>query len=147
MFQAFSLGIVGHGAEKFDTRTEAIAKDTIARAFFWYHPTQIVSGHSPMGGVDIWAEEAAEAHGITMKVYAPTNHTWGSVGGYKERNLAIAKASDVVLVIVVEEYPRLYAGLRFDDCYHCKGRNPKHKKSGACWTARKSGVGQWRIIK
>jgi hypothetical protein len=147
MFSAFSLGIVGHGTEKFTKRTEALAKDAIARAIYWYKPSQIVSGHSPMGGVDIWAEEAAKAHSIAEKIYAPTDFYWGSVGGYKERNLKIAKSSDVVLVIVVEEYPKLYAGMRFDNCYHCKGRNPKHVKSGACWTAWKSGVGQWKIIK
>jgi hypothetical protein len=100
-----------------------------------------------MGGVDIWAEEAAKAFGVSTKIYAPDEHTWSGINGFKERNLKIANASDLVLVVVIEKYLKNYRGMKFKGCYHCKGRNPEHVKSGACWTAWKSGVGQWRIIK
>jgi hypothetical protein len=145
--QPFRLGIIGHAAEKFDKRTEALAKDEIIRAIVQYAPTSIVSGHSPMGGVDIWAEEKAAIYGIPTTIYAPDEHTWAGINGFKDRNLRIAGGSDLVLVIVVEKLPKGFRGMKFDGCYHCKGKNPDHVKSGACWTAWKSGVGQWRIIK
>jgi hypothetical protein len=102
-----------------------------------------------MGGVDIWAEEAAEAFRVQTKIYAPEVQKWDGLDfiGYKQRNLQIAQASNLVLVFVVEKYPPRYKGMRFKGCYHCKGRISEHVKSGACWTAWKSGVGEWRIIK
>jgi hypothetical protein len=146
MTQAFNLGIIGHAAEKFDKRTETLARQEINNALIRYNPSYVVSGRSPMGGVDIWAEEAAAVLSIPTKIYAPDEHTWSGLNGFKERNLRIASASDLVFVIVVAKYPKNYRGMRFTGCYHCKGRNLEHVKSGACWTAWKSGVGQWRII-
>jgi hypothetical protein len=147
MAHVFNLGIIGHAAEKFDKRTEKLAREEICKAIQEYRPLFIVSGRSPMGGVDVWAEEIAAGLGIRTKIYAPDENTWSGLGGFKERNLTIARASDLVLVIVVEKYPKNYRGMKFTGCYHCKGRNPSHIKSGACWTAWKSSVGQWRIIK
>jgi hypothetical protein len=147
MIQVCNLGIIGHASEKFDKRTEKLAREAILTAIQELHPAYIISGRSPMGGVDIWAEEIAALCNIPTKIYAPDEHTWGGINGFKERNLRIANASDCVLAIVVEKYPKNYRGMRFAGCYHCKGRNPAHIKSGACWTAWKSGVGTWRIIK
>lgn len=99
-----------------------------------------------MSGVDIWAEEVAAELGLPTSIHAPTRLTWSGPGGFMERNLRIAHESDAVLVVVVDHLPPGYAGMRFDDCYHCKGRNPLHIKSGGCWTAWKSKRGIWRII-
>jgi len=146
MIQVHNLGIIGHASEKFDKRTEKIARELILTAIQELRPSYIVSGRSPMGGVDVWAEEIAALCNVQTKIYAPDEHTWDGINGFKERNLRIANTSDRVLVIVVEKYPKNYRGMRFTGCYHCKGRNPEHIKSGACWTAWKSGVGVWRII-
>lgn len=111
----------------------------------------IVSGACHLGGIDIWAEEAAKAHGRPTLVFPPKRQSW--LGGYKDRNLLIAKASDIVHVVVVATLPQHYQGMRFSCCYHCvrggaNGHN--HVKSGACWTAWKAlqlgKSARWHII-
>lgn len=141
------LGIVGHAAEKFTPATETAAKGIIEDAFALYEPEVIISGQSPMGGVDVWAEEMALAAGIGTQIYAPDVHKWDGPGGFKERNLQIATESDAILVVVVEDYFDGYEGMRFKYCYHCKGRLPEHRKSGGCWTAWQcQGKREWAII-
>lgn len=133
------LAIIGHAAEKFDEAHLAAARRVIERALSTSNeggPVDVlVSGRSPMGGIDVWAEEIAKRLGIECEIYAPTVHRWGGPGGFKERNLQIASAADHVLVIVVEKLPKGFKGMRFKDCYHCRGARPPHVKSGACWTA------------
>lgn len=139
------LGVVGHAAEKFTARTEALARQAI-REVVVDLASRIVSGHCHMGGVDIWAEEIADELGIPKSIHAPASLSWGAPGGFKDRNLRIARESDAVLVVVVKELPPSYNGMRFEDCYHCKGRNPPHVKSGGCWTAWQAGKRLWKII-
>jgi hypothetical protein len=141
-----NLGVVGHAAEKFTRCTEAQAVQAIFEACDRYKPERIVSGHSPMGGVDIWAEDVAADLGIPTIIHAPKVNTWGAPGGFKDRNLAIARDSDLVLCIVVSELPPGFAGRTFGPCYHCKGRNPWHVKSGGCWTAWKCDMRSWVIL-
>jgi len=87
----------------------------------------MVSGHCPKGGVDIWAEEIADEFGIKKEIYTPEVNQWNSalrccacgqihtldtwiclgegssmfdyVKGYRERNIEIAKACDVLYCI------------------------------------------------
>lgn len=140
------LGIVGHAAEKFTKRTERLAREAIDEAIAKHQPEALVSGRSPMGGVDIWTEEAAERHGIHMDAKVPRQHTWDGEYGFKARNLDIANTSDLVLCIVVEHLPSGFSGMQFKHCYHCRGRNPVHVKSGGCWTAWKAKAREWRIL-
>lgn len=140
------LGVVGHAAEKFTPATEALARQAIRDVIRETGATRLSSGHSPMGGIDIYAEEIAAELGLAISVHAPTRNQWDGPGGFKDRNLRIAKESDAVLVVVVKDFPQGFTGKRFPDCYHCRGRNPPHIKSGACWTALKSPRGIWRII-
>lgn len=140
------LGIVGHAAEKFTPETQAAAEEAIAQLIAWYDPEVVVSGHSPMGGVDILAEEMAKQEGIKLDIKTPRQHTWDGEYGFKARNLDIAKSSDLVVCIVVKELPRGFKGMKFGDCYHCKGRNPPHVKSGGCWTAWKALRRKWVIL-
>jgi hypothetical protein len=109
--------------------------------------TVMVSGHSPVGGIDIWAEEEALALGVALDLKVPTTHSWDPPGGYgyKARNLDIARSSDVVHVIVVDEYPDSYRGRRFPLCYHCGTSD--HIKSGGCWTGKKATRAEWHIIR
>lgn len=141
------LGIVGHAAEKFTPETEDLAKTAIIKAISRHGATCVVSGRSPMGGVDVWAEQIAQAYGIDTDIYPPTHNSWGAVGGFKDRNLKIARNSDLVLCIVVKELPPDFKGMRFNGgCYHCKKSNPEHVKSGGCWTAWRARAREWVII-
>ena len=140
------LGIVGHAAEKFTDETAGEARLAIVEAIKQHKPDLIVSGRSPMGGVDIWAEEYASIYGIKMDAKVPRQHTWEGEYGFKARNLDIANGSDLVLCIVVADFPPGFKGKAFPVCYHCRGRNPPHVKSGGCWTAWKCPQREWRIL-
>src|SRR3990172_2501766 len=142
------LGIVGAGQEKFTPETEAEAKSLLQVVIRFHEPTLILSGHSPMGGVDLWAEELAAELGIPTRIHAPTRFTWGGPGGYKERNLAIAAGSDLVVCVVVRDYPPGFQGQRFETCYHCEqhGQDEPHVKSGGCWTAWKGRERAWITV-
>lgn len=146
LVNSFRLGIVGHAKEKFTEITESIARQSIRDLIFKHNATVVVSGHSPMGGVDIWAEEAALDLGIPMDIRTPLQNKWDAEYGFKQRNLDIAKSSDLVAVIVVKELPEGFKGMRFSGCYHCGSRNPVHVKSGGCWTAWKCPKREWVII-
>jgi hypothetical protein len=143
------IGIVGSGADKFNTQSEYKAKELIHDIISQIQLPIVVSGHSPVGGIDIWAEEEAQFIRCPVDIKIPKQHTWNAEYGYKQRNLDIAKDSDEVHVIVVNKYPKDYKGMRFDLCYHCKSKD--HIKSGGCWTglqAQKLGKKvYWHIIK
>lgn len=130
------VAIIGHGDDKFTDATRAAARASIG-AILDVGPDVVISGRSPVGGIDVWAEEMAAQRGIPTDIKAPHDMSWGGLYGFRARNLDIAQAADEVHVILVAEYPPNYSGRRFDVCYHCKGRQlaPTHVKSGACWTA------------
>ena len=140
------LGIVGPEQAKFTSATERLARQAIRDAAERHGATALVSGHCPLGGVDIFAEEEAAALGLRMIVYAPTTMSWGGPGGYRERNIAIARTSDLVVMVALQELPAGYRGEDFGECYHCKGRNPPHVKSGGCWTAWRCRQREWVVI-
>lgn len=139
------LGIVGSEGAKFTLETEAKAREEIRELITYYQPELVVSGECHLGGIDIWTREEATAMGVPFKGYKPEQLRWDAPYGYKKRNLDIAK-SDVVACITVKELPASYKGMKFSGCYHCKGRNPDHVKSGGCWTAWQAPVQVWRII-
>jgi hypothetical protein len=152
------IGIIGHGADKFTEETKqkaiSIIRETLLQAKVDYSkkvrdiinagcagsceteaitdvPT-LVSGHSPLGGVDVFAEDIADELSIPKLIFAPKDFSWGGGYGYKARNVDIAKNSDVLHIIVVSKYPPNYVGKKFEICYHCNSTT--HIKSGACWT-------------
>ena len=142
------IGIVGHAAEKFTGQSAFAARQVISGLLL--PPLDgsklvVVSGRSPMGGVDVWAEKIANKMGIETEIYPPATNDWN---GFKARNLEIARASDVVHVIVVREFPPGFRGKRFPWCYHCG--TAEHVKSGACWTANKAILmgkrAEWHLI-
>ena len=139
-----NIGIVGHQKSKFNDITETTAKNIIFSLLKKHNI--LVSGGCHLEGIDIWAEEIATEIGIPKErqiIHIPKILTWS--GGYRERNLKIAKDSDIVNCIVVEKYPEEYIGMRFDYCYHCYTSN--HIKSGGCWTAKQAKKAVWYIIK
>ena len=136
-----NIGIVGHEAAKFTTESEAIAREVIR--YLLEDPSSVlVSGHCPLGGIDIWAEEEAIRLNRHMQIFSPQSNSWET--GFKPRNLQIANTSDIVHCIVVSTYPLNYIGRRFPYCYHC--HTSSHIKSGGCWTALKCPQHEWWIL-
>jgi hypothetical protein len=156
------IGIIGSGQDKFTKAAEIQAKAVIdgiisSNLKTGWRPI-VVSGHSPVGGVDIWAEEASKKFGLVDPIiYGPrcdicgesavvhktfVDHlpvySWSGEYGYRRRNIDIAMSSDKLHVIVVNKYPPHYSGQRFSECYHC--HKTTHIKSGACWTAKKFAI-------
>jgi len=143
------VGIVGHEAKKFTPETEARARLVIRgllQPLVGDFLNAVVSGRSPLGGIDVWAEEEAGALGIATLIFPPRTNHWAT--GYKIRNLQIAEASDIVHCIVVRDLPPGYTGMRFPQCYHCLkgGCTYPHVKSGGCWTALKCKQRMWHVI-
>ena len=134
------IGIVGHEAKKFTPETEFEARAIILSLLSLNDI--LVSGGCHLGGIDIWAEEIADAMALEKEIYLPAINQWE--GGYKQRNLKIANASDIVHCIVVADYPEGYNGMKFDYCYHC--HTSDHIKSGGCWTAKRAKKALWHII-
>lgn len=136
-----AIAIVGHGSDKFTTAGEAQARALILALLTG--ADVVVSGHSPVGGIDIWAEEAAALLGLPADLKIPTTNAWDPPGGYgfKARNIDIAKAGDETHIILADSYPPGYSARRFPLCYHCAGKEPlrpEHPKSGGCWTGNKA---------
>lgn len=131
------IGIVGSGEDKFTEPGSTRARYHIMRLLkteILIHGREnviVVSGRSPIGGVDIWAEEVAASLELETDIKIPLVHQWTPGYGYKARNIDIAK-SDIVHVIVPDIYPEEYTGKRFTFCYHC--HKDDHIKSGGCWT-------------
>lgn len=126
------VAIIGAEQAKFTKESAARAIQLIETLIT---PSDIVvSGACHLGGVDIWAEEAANKIGAKKLIFPPKRLVW--TGGYKDRNIQIADNCDIVHVVVVDKYPPGYNGMKFDGCYHCNIGN--HVKSGACWTAHRA---------
>src|SRR5438105_15178507 len=94
-----NVGIVGNGENKFSMIGRARAYNAIRTVLQATRATTVVSGHSPLGGVDLWAEEIGQALGLALNIKAPKDLSWGGEYGYKARNLDIARSSDLVVVV------------------------------------------------
>lgn len=133
-----TAGIVGHEGAKFTPAMEGRARGLIVKILNLRDDDgllrfdRIVSGDCPLGGVDLWARQEAEAQGRPFVGFPPASDDWA--GGFKPRNIQIAEASDVVYSIVVAQLPPGYTGRRFEYCYHCL--SDSHIKSGGCWTVK-----------
>lgn len=140
------LGIVGNSGNKFTPETALVTKILIEIEIKQRQPSLIISGHCPLGGVDIWAEEIANSLHIPTLIHAPKSNQWSVPGGYRDRNLSIARDSDLVLCFVVSHYYTGYPYKKYKSCYHCGKRNPPHVKSGGCYTAWRCKEREWIII-
>jgi hypothetical protein len=147
------VGLVGNGTDKFTPTGQQRARELIRELLVG--ASAMVSGHSPVGGIDIWSEEEAVELGIPLDLKIPEINQWDPVGGYgyKARNLDIARDSDVLHVILADEYPPEYRGRRFALCYHHRGGEglpvvtpTNHVKSGGCWTGKHAANAQWHIV-
>lgn len=141
------LGIVGHEASKFTKAGEAEARAVIRDLIWKYQVNMVVSGKCHLGGIDIWAVEEAKQMGRMTLEHAPKIRSWSAPGGYRDRNQAIARDSDMVVCIVVDNLSPDYHGMKFPGgCYHCGDRIPPHIKSGGCWTAWQARKHSWVIV-
>jgi hypothetical protein len=135
---AMHLGIVGAESAKFTPLGQERARQAIRELISLGGSTlpTVVSGGCHLGGIDAWAIEEAQKLGCPTQEYIPKVLAWGAPGGYKDRNLQIADASDLCVCIVVDKYPPGWTGLTFDLCYHCDQTD--HIKSGGCWTMKQA---------
>ena len=99
------VAFVGADGTKWDQRTETIVRlkmRNIMRYYMSAYPNNFIpiSGHSPKGGVDIWAEEIAKELGLEMKIFAPEVFAWEDEEkvGYKKRNIMIAEECYILFV-------------------------------------------------
>ena len=122
------IGIVGSSGIPFDSKT---ARQAIEKILAKYENPIIVSGGAK--GADKIGEFMAQEHGLQTEIYAPTVYAWDGEGGFKERNLKIAKACDKVYSIAKK------GGTFGEMCYHCskKGLDSNHFKTAGCWTAHR----------
>ena len=141
------VAIVGHAADKFNAASEARAREVI-RGLLSVPDAELVSGGCHLGGVDIFAEEEADALDVPKHIFLPADRRWST--GYRPRNLRIASTCTEAHCVVVDSYPPGYDGMTFWGCYHCKGERSEHVKSGGCWTVIKAGrmgkATRWHII-
>ena len=132
------VGIVGHGNGKFTFASTVKALKEIVSILQRDRPDVVISGGSPLGGIDEWAEMVAFEMGIETQIFRPEINSWDPDGyGFKARNIDIAKNSDKLYVIVVDDYPPKYKWKKLlksgkPYCYHCN--DGTHVKSGGCWT-------------
>jgi hypothetical protein len=136
------IGIVGSEEAKFTPLGKERAKEKIWDIVKAERTLEVWSGGCHLGGIDIWAKEITLEVGKPFKEFLPKNLTWS--GGYKERNLQIAKA-DIVYCITVDKLPEDFHGMKFEFCYHCGTKD--HVKSGGCWTMKKSSCGILSVIR
>ena len=127
------VGIVGSEAAKFTSYGEGAARGVISEILNKPGVTEVVSGACHLGGIDIWAVEAAKSRRLLYKEFPPLHHSWEY---YKSRNLAIVERSDKIHCITVDFLPEDFKGMRFELCYHCKTKD--HIKSGGCWTMKQA---------
>ncbi|MDG6918446.1 MAG: hypothetical protein JRN62_03315 [Nitrososphaerota archaeon] len=82
------------------------------------------------GGIDIYAEQNAltHRHSYATEIFPPEINEWPDKhgkAGYRTRNIRVAKASDILFVVVTKASTL---------CKHCGLKRPPHISNGGCWT-------------
>lgn len=135
------VGIVGSEELKFTPQAATEAMNVIHLILCQPDVTGITSGHCPLDGVDIWAEEIGKDLGLELFIFAPKTKNWD---GFKARNIEIARKCTEIHCIT----PRVLRNGSKEFCYHCNTRD--HVKSGGCWTVKYAqGLGKkgfWHVI-
>jgi hypothetical protein len=86
------LAIVGSCCLAGDPAAYIVIDDVLTR----YSPSRVVSGGAP--GIDSMAKERCDARSIPCEEFLPKVKRWE--GGFKPRNLKIARACDALVRIV-----------------------------------------------
>lgn len=98
------IGIIGSGSDKFTSQGKSISENEI-RNIISPKKCVLVSGHSRLGGIDIWSEEIFKTWypEIEPRICKPDIEQWNptlgttpdkELYGYKKRNQDIARFSD-----------------------------------------------------
>jgi len=119
------VAIVGSSGGKLDSYEKFGAMKAIIKIIKEHQNPTLISGRSPLGGIDVLAEMYADEFKIPKLIFPPVTENWE---GYKNRNLAIAAECDVLYCITTRR-KKIF-------CYHCK--DGSHEKSGGCWTMKKA---------
>lgn len=133
------VGFVGASAGKLTpAQSEEIAGDIALFILIhskWHEEKIIVvSGGSPKGGTDSFAETIAERYNMPTEIFRPhkDHEHWqcddSLCYGYKARNIDIARSVDI-LYAFASKHDTTY-------CYHCK--LDAHIPSGGCFTLKKA---------
>lgn len=91
-----ALAIVGSRAKWWHPRSVEPVKAIIRATLTLWRPDAVISGRSPGGGVDVWAEELARELGFPFLPFPPRART---TAAYHERDLAMAEACTHLLCI------------------------------------------------
>lgn len=126
------LCIVGGDASRFNGQEAKLAKAyirlSLTSPMIVPNPNfviiKVISGCSPKGGVDVWAQEIAVELGYPFGGYPPTYNQW-EPHGFKERNMQMAEACTHLIDI---------EHIGFDRPVRNIGRNA-NVWSGGTWTA------------
>jgi hypothetical protein len=117
-----NIGIVGPEARRWTAYLRHQAQMSIEVIISLHKGATIVSGGCPYGGVDIWAEQAAQKLKRRTLIFRPTKNAWKY---YKSRNIKIAKSSDILYCVVPQ-----------DKNHKCRYDGSPHPTNGGCWTLR-----------
>jgi len=107
------MAIVGASEEKWSEDEKSEAKMMIYYKLLPKEGITLISGGSPKGGVDIWAEQCADAMKIPKQIFKPEVEQWEDKKewqanpytdgpglivhkGYRTRNIQIAEACDIL---------------------------------------------------
>jgi len=104
------VAIVGSEEKYWTDEQKRRVKDIIRKILTSYLNPVLVSGGCHRGGVDIWAEEVADELGIKKLIFPARVHRWSGKGGYRDRNIKIAKACDVIYDIEPVQRKKLSGG-------------------------------------
>lgn len=88
------LAIVGSTILQDDPRASMIINEVLDK----YRPDVVVSGGAR--GIDSMAEAAAKLRGIPTEIHYPKVRAWAAPGGFRDRNLVIARECDRLVRIV-----------------------------------------------
>lgn len=122
------IGIVGSSRAKHNNVIPTIMKIILT----YPSDTEFVSGGAK--GIDEAVEEACYILSRQITVFKPKEQSW--TGGFKERNLKIAKYCDKVISIAMPYHGKI--------CFHCNSKT--HDKTGGCYTMKHAKEGELIIL-
>lgn len=77
-------------------------------------------------GIDKIVKTVCNLSDVDFRMYESKIKQWGGVGGFKERNTAIAERADLIYSIST--------AIKQEPCYHCELGT--HERTGGCYTMR-----------